>query len=153
MTVLYQCGWMLCSPLVCFNTQSLISLCFTVVHRKPMLRYYVLKCHIYSYTVQCRAAGKSKAVALAPSTALRLASALCQLLTTLGNRWKVCPENVPQIFFFSNPLCRILYFWFMYCWLTPDAACLIGSTFGVLQQSSSSWCDCFIWSLLSSKHI
>ena len=46
------CGWMLCSSLVCFNT--LISLCFTVVHRKPMLRYYVLKCHIYIYTVQCR---------------------------------------------------------------------------------------------------
>jgi len=95
------------------NTQSLISLCFTVVHRKP--NTYVTSLNVTFTATQC-SAGKSKAVALAPSTALRLAAALCQLLTTLGNRWKLCPENVPQTVFFSpTPLCRILCFWFMYC--------------------------------------
>ena len=116
---------MLCSSLVCFNTQSLISLCFTVVHCKPINQCKDITCLNVTFTATQCSAGKSKAVALAPSTALRLAAALCQLLTTLGNRWKVCPENVPQTIFFSpTPLCRILCFWFMYCWLTPDAAWL-----------------------------
>ena len=106
---------MLCSSLVCFNTQSLISLCFTVVHCKPINQYNDITCLNVTFRgTQC-SAGKSKAVALAPSTALRRAATLCQLLTTLVNRWKVCPENVPQTIFFSpTPLCRILCFWFMY---------------------------------------
>ena len=113
---------MLCSSLVCFNTShwsvSASRLCIAN-------QYNDITCLNVTFTATQCSAGKSEAVVLAPSTALRFAAALCQLLTTLGN----CPENVPQTIFFSpTPLCRILYFWFMYCWLTPAAACLIGST-------------------------
>ena len=100
MTVLYQCGWMLCSSLVCFNTQSLISLCFTVVHCKPINQCKDITCLNVTFTATHCSTGKSKAVALAPATALRLAT---------------------DRLFSATPLYRILCFWFMYCWLTPDA--------------------------------
>ena len=99
MDVLYRYVWMLCSSLVCFNTHSHWSVSASMLCIANQCSD-VTWLNVPFTATQC-SAGKSKAVALASSTALRLAATLCQL-TTLGNRWKLCPENVPS--FFSYPI-------------------------------------------------
>ena len=79
-------------------------------------------------------ASKTITVAFASSMAFCLASTLGQLLTTLCNRWKLGPEDLPQITFFGpSPFSRTLYFWLAYCWLTPYAARLVGCSLHMLQ--------------------
>jgi hypothetical protein len=51
------------------------------------------------------------------------------------------------------PVSRARCFGLRQCGLTPYAACLVGSSLGVLKKDCWCWRNGFIWSLFSSKHV
>ena len=93
----------------------LLTLTVTLLHSPNNILLAPMRLNL-TFAATQSSARKTEFVAFASSTAFQLASTLGQLLATLCNRWKCCPEDLPCVFTLRpSPVSGTLCFWLAEC--------------------------------------